>query len=100
MLQSHLLYDVHLVEFAPPCLKLRLTERAPKNLSKQLEDLLKKVKGEDWTIAISGEIGQPTLHEKERQTLEERRQMILQLPLVKTLIETFPGTTLTHIEDN
>lgn len=100
MLQAHLLYDVHLVEFAPPCLKLRLTEKAPQNLPKQLEDLLKKVKGEDWTIAISGEIGQPTLHEKEQKTLEDRRQMILQTPLVKTLIETFPGTTLTHIEDN
>lgn len=100
MLQAHLLYDVHLVEFAPPYLKLRLTERAPKSLPKQLEDLLKKLRDEDWTIAISAEIGQPSLHEKEQQALEERRQRILQTPLVKALIETFPGTTLTHIEDN
>ena len=100
MLQAHLLYDVHLVEFAPPRLKLRLTERAPKNLPKQLEDLLKKLRDEVWTIAISTEIGQPSLHEKEQQALEERKQRILQAPLVKTLIETFPGTTLTHIEDN
>ncbi|MDZ4322853.1 MAG: hypothetical protein U1A05_02050 [Alphaproteobacteria bacterium] len=100
MLQAHLLYDVHLVEFAPPCLKLRLTERAPKNLPKHLEDLLKKLRDEVWMIAISAEMGQPSLHEKEQQALEERRQRILQTPLVKTLIETFPGTTLTHIEDN
>ncbi|MBL8676843.1 MAG: hypothetical protein JNJ47_05410 [Alphaproteobacteria bacterium] len=100
MLQAHLLYDVHLVEFAPPCLKLRLTERAPKSLPKQLEELLKKLRDEVWMIAISDEIGQPTLHEKEKQTTEERRQRILQIPLVEALIKTFPMTTLTHIEDH
>jgi len=99
LLHGNLLYDVHLVEFAPPTLTLRLTEKAPKNLPQQLQDLLKKIKDEVWTIAISQEIGHPTLREKEQKAQEERRLAILQDPLVKTVMEAFPGTTLVEIED-
>ena len=87
------------MEFSPPTLTLRLSKKAPKSLPQQLQDLLKKKRDEAWTIAISEEIGHPTLREKEQKVLEERREAILQDPFVKTLIETFPGTTLVEIED-
>lgn len=99
MLQAHLLYDVHLIQFSPPTLTLRLSEKAPKTLPKQLQDLIKTKLGKQWTIAISDEIGQPTLHEKAQLALEDRRQKILQAPLVKVLMEAFPGTTLIQRED-
>jgi len=50
-------------------------------------------------IAISDEIGHPTLHEQEQKVHEERRESILQDPLVKTLMKTFPGATLVDIEN-
>ena len=99
LLHGNLLYDTHLVTFFPPILTLRLSQKAPKNLPQQLQDLLKKKRNEAWTIAISEEIGHPTLHEQEQNAHEERRELILQDPLVKTVIETFPGTTLVDIED-
>ena len=99
ILHAHLLYDVHLVNFAPLTLTLRLSPKAPANLPQQLGALLKKERGELWTIAISDEIGHPTLHEKAQQAQEDHRQAILQNPLVKGLMEIFPGTTLVAIEN-
>lgn len=99
LLHGNLMYDIHLVTFSPPTLTLRLTQKAPKNLPQQLQDLLKKIRGEVWTIAISEEIGHPTLYEKEQKAREEHRETILQDPLVKTVMEAFPGTTLVEIED-
>jgi DNA polymerase-3 subunit gamma/tau len=94
ILHGHLFFDTHLVAFLPPILTLRLSNKAPKDLSHQLELLLKKKKNEAWTIAISDEIGQPTLYEKEKLIQEERKNAILQEPLVKMVLEAFPGTTL------
>lgn len=99
ILHGHLFYDTHLVSFAPPCLTLRLSQKAPKNLAQQLELLLKKKKNETWTIAISDEIGHPTLHEKEETIHRDRQKAILQEPLVKMIIEAFPGTTLIDSHD-
>ncbi len=99
ILHAHLLYDVHLVSFSPPHLTFRLSQKAPQNLPQQLQSLLKKKTGETWMIAISDEIGHPTLHEKVESLQEERRNTILQTPLVKMLVEAFPGTTLVQIED-
>ena len=99
MLQAHLSYDVHLVDFGPSTLTLRLLEKAPKTLPKQLQDLLKTKLDALWTIAISDEIGHPTLHEKAQKALEDRRQLIMNAPLVQEVMGAFPGSTLIHIED-
>lgn len=99
ILHGHLLYDVHLIGFSPLNLTLRLSQKAPKDLPRQLEGLLKKKRGEAWTIAISDEIGHLTLHEKDQKASEERRAEILKEPLVTLLMDALPGTTLVHVED-
>lgn len=93
------MYDTHLITFAPGNITLRLTSRASKDLPQKLAALLKMKRGEDWTIAISDEIGHPTLHEKAQSILEKRRAEILETPIVKLLTEAFPGTTLVTIEE-
>jgi len=99
ILHAHLFYDVHLVEFSPPRLTFRLSSKAPKNLPHLLESLLNKKREEVWTIAISEEMGHPTLYEDEQKAIEEHRNTILTTPLVKLLVDAFPGTTLVQIED-
>lgn len=99
ILHAHLLYDVHLVAFSPFHLTLRLSQKAPRELPRQLETLLKKQRGEAWTIAISDEIGHLTLHEKNQKASEERQAEVLKAPLVKILMDAFPGTELIHVED-
>lgn len=88
-----------MVHFEPLKITLRLSDKAPASLPQNLQALLKKATEETWTIAISDEMGQPTLNEKEKQRMEEKKQAILQDLLVKSLNETFPGTTLVHFED-
>jgi len=99
LLHAHLLYEVHLVDFKPFHLTIRLSQKAPKDLPLQLQNLLKKKRDEVWTIAISDEIGHPTLHEQEQKAQEERRTTILQDPLVKSLKEAFPEATLLEIKE-
>jgi hypothetical protein len=99
ILHASLIYHVHLVDFSPLTLTLRLLPEAPKDLPQHLEALLKKKRDEAWTIAISDEIGHPTLHEKEQKSIEDRKQALLRAPLVKLLTDNFPGTTLIHNED-
>lgn len=98
-LHARLFYDVHLVTFSPPLLSLRLSQNFPKELLQHLQALLKKKTGEDWTIAISDKIGQPTLHEREQQVQEEQQNAIKETPVVKLLLEAFPGTTLVQMKD-
>lgn len=100
ILHGHLFFDTHLVVFSPPQLTLRLSKKVPKDLPQQIEGLLKKKKNEVWTIAISDEIGQPTLYEKEKKTQQDRKNAILQEPLVKMITEAFPGTTLMDTQNN
>lgn len=100
ILHGHLFFDAHLVAFAPPQVTLRLSPKNPQDIKQRLEQLLKKKKNQTWTIAISNEIGQPTLHEKEEQNKQDRRNAILQEPLVKMIIEAFPGTTLIENHPN
>lgn len=99
LLHSHLLYDVHLVSFAPPQITVRLSSKAPKDFPHQLQTLLKKKRNEVWTIAISEEIGHPSLHEKMKKIQEEKRKTILETSFVKTLMEAFPGTQLVEVKD-
>jgi DNA polymerase-3 subunit gamma/tau len=98
-LHGHLLYDAHLVTFAPSLLELRLSQNFPKELLQSLQVLLKKKMGEDWTIAISDKIGQPTLHEQGQQVQEEKRNAIRETPVVRLLLEAFPGATLVQVKD-
>jgi DNA polymerase-3 subunit gamma/tau len=98
-LHAHLLYDAHLVTFAPPLLELRLSQNFPKELLQHFQTLLKKKTREDWTIAISDKIGQPTLHEQAQQVQEEHQNAIKETPVVKLLLEAFPGTTLVQMKD-
>ncbi len=99
LLHAHLLYDVNLIDFSPPTITLRISKKAPQDLPQKLQNLIKKKKNEVWTIAISDEIGHPTLHEQEQKAQEERREAILQDPLVKTLMESFPDAILLEITD-
>ncbi len=99
IMHGYLTHDVHLVAFESFQLTLKLLPKAPQNLPQQLQELLKKQRNEEWTIAISDEIGQPTLYEKAQSAREARRQRMLETPLVKQVMDTFPGTTLAKIEE-
>jgi DNA polymerase-3 subunit gamma/tau len=94
ILASHLAGDVHLVRFERGRIELRPNNRAPRNFAGSLSRLLQEATGERWVVTISQEPGEATLRDQEQASAERARKEILNLPLVRAVLETFPGARL------
>jgi DNA polymerase III subunit gamma/tau len=99
ILQANLVKNVHLVQFEPGRLELRLEPQAPANLPNRLGALLTEWTGTRWVVAISGEAGEPTLGEQAAAAELQQRTEVLAHPLVQAAMAAFPGATLEAIYD-
>jgi DNA polymerase III subunit gamma/tau len=99
ILQANLVSNVHLVQFEPGRLELRLKPQAPANLPNRLGALLTEWTGSRWVVAISGEEGEPTLGEQAAAAALQQRTEVLAHPLVQAAMAAFPGATLEAIYD-
>ncbi len=94
ILANHLMDDVHLVRFEPGRIEIRVRDAAPPNLASRFATVLEQACGSRWVISISQGEGAPTLREQNREAEAEKRRLLLQHPLVKAAMETFPGAEL------
>jgi DNA polymerase III subunit gamma/tau len=94
MLYAHLRQSVHLVRFAPPVIEMRLEPHAPRDLAQKLAALLEAETNRRWTIALSNAPGEPTLDEAEGAAAGAALQSAIDHPLVKAILETFPGAKI------
>ncbi len=94
LLHGHLLHSVHLVKFAPPVIELRPHEDAPRTLAADLGKLLGAATGTRWTIVLSAEEGAPTLAAEGRQAEAQRRADVADHPLVRAILDAFPGARI------
>jgi DNA polymerase-3 subunit gamma/tau len=94
MLHAHLRQSVHLVQFAPPVIELRLEPAAPRDLAAKLAALLEAETGRRWTIALSHLAGAPTIDEVERAAETAARQDAVDHPLMRAILEFFPGARI------
>ncbi|HIP80683.1 MAG TPA: DNA polymerase III subunit gamma/tau, partial [Kiloniellaceae bacterium] len=99
MLANHLMDDVHLVSFEPGRIEINVREAAPPNLASRFAAVLEEVCGNRWIIAISQEPGAPTLREQERAAEAGKRAAVMEHPLVKAALETFPDAELVARRD-
>jgi DNA polymerase-3 subunit gamma/tau len=97
MLHAHLTHSVHLVRFAPPIIELRTEPSAPRDLAAKLSALLGRVTGTRWTIALSAEEGASTLAAQAEAATEVQRTEALAHPLVRAVMEAFPGARIEAI---
>lgn len=93
ILYSSLMQDVHLVEFRVGKIILRLGDKAPATLPKQLQDLLSRRTGKPWLIDIVSEGGAATIIEQKRQQQQQMEQSALEHSVVQEMIAQFPGIT-------
>lgn len=93
LLYSYLMQDVHLVSFAPYQISLRLNNRAPKTLPKELEALLLQATGEEWQIVPCDAKGQETLIDQQKSKQQQLEAASLNHPIVQEIIAAFPGAT-------
>lgn len=99
MLHSHLRHSVHLVRFAPGLIELRPEPVAPRDLAARLGALLLAETGRRWTIALSASGGEPTLGEQEQEAAVTRRTAAVEHPLVRAILDAFPGAKVGTVRD-
>jgi DNA polymerase-3 subunit gamma/tau len=98
-LHANLVHFVHVVRFAPGLIEFRPEPDAPRTLAAQLAAFLHAYTGHRWTIAISTEPGAPTLAEQGEAADAARRSAAEAHPLVRAIMEAFPGATLSQVQD-
>ncbi len=90
---------MHLVRFAPPVIELRPQPDAPRDLASRLAAVLTEATGTRWTIALSTAPGEPTLAEQGMAADVARRSVAAEHPLVRAILETFPGARIEAVHD-
>ena len=99
LLHGHLLHSVHLVRFAPGVIELRPHADAPRDLAQKLAAMLLRTTGTRWTIAISAAQGEATLAEQGDSADRARRSTAAEHPLVRAIMEAFPGARIEAVRD-
>ena len=99
VLKVHLENDVHLVSLEPGRLEFRPGPRAPRTLAGDLAQKLKDWTGIRWVVTLAREGGAPTLAEQKKQAKAARHERVLQEPLVRAVLDRFPGAEIIAVRD-
>jgi DNA polymerase-3 subunit gamma/tau len=99
LIRTHLWSHVHLVAFEPGRIEFRPTEGAPRDLASRLMQLLGEWTGRRWTAIISPAAGAPTLAEDAARRDGEMRSEVSVHPLVRAVLDTFPGATIAAVRE-
>jgi DNA polymerase-3 subunit gamma/tau len=101
LIRSHLREHVHLIAFEPGRIEFRPAEAAPSSLANRVSQLLSEWTGKRWLVARSEEVGQgePTLREQEDHRERDLRNEVASHPLVRAVLETFPGATIAAVRE-
>ncbi|MBM3503794.1 MAG: DNA polymerase III subunit gamma/tau [Alphaproteobacteria bacterium] len=97
ILRSQLVTNVHLVRFEPGRIEVRLSDRAPARLPHQLKEFLDRETGTRWTVTLSREAGQPTLHELREATTRKIKAEAESDPRVQAVLDAFPGAKVREV---
>src|SRR3954451_23760637 len=99
LLRSHLVSNVHPVSFEPGRIEFRPADAAPRDLANRLGQLLGEWTGMRWVVAVSQAAGAPTLATQQAERDSLLRNEVAAHPLVRAVLETFPGTTIASVRD-
>ncbi len=99
VLKVHIENDMHLVRLEPGRLEFRPTPRAPRTLAGDLQQKLRDWTGARWTVSISNDTGAPTLAEAKKSHHAARVEAVLQAPLVRAVLDRFPGAEIVAVRD-
>jgi DNA polymerase-3 subunit gamma/tau len=99
VLRTHLVAHCHLVRFEVGRIELRLAPGAPRDLPNRLGQLLGEWTGLRWVVSISSEAGEPTLAEQEERRVRDLREQAAEDPMVRAVLETFPGAVIEAVRE-
>ncbi|MBU6298313.1 MAG: DNA polymerase III subunit gamma/tau [Alphaproteobacteria bacterium] len=99
VLKVHIENDMHLIGLEPGRLEFRPGDRAPKTLAADLGQKLKDWTGARWLVTVAREGGAPTLAEQKKAAKAARHERVLQEPLVRAVMDRFPGAEIVAVHD-
>jgi DNA polymerase-3 subunit gamma/tau len=99
LLQASLHHDVHLIDYKPGEMTVRLSSLAPRDFVPKLSEKLKLWTGIPWKIHVMSEGGDLTLAEQNQQEKKAMMAKIHANPLVKATLESFPGAVIESLEE-
>jgi DNA polymerase-3 subunit gamma/tau len=92
--------DVRLVSFRPGAVAINPSGSVPVDLASRMRSCLKTWTGNDWVVSISSETGEESLRQQEASREQARMAEVLEDPLVKRVLEIFPGARVANITDH
>jgi DNA polymerase-3 subunit gamma/tau len=98
ILQSILRHDVHLVDYKPGILRVRLSEKAPKDFVPTIKKLLLEWTANEWQIICDDSGGGETIKQQQDNKRLELESQIKDDPLYKEAIAIFPQARLESVE--
>lgn len=97
IIYDSIINELHLVNFKPERLEIRLAASAPKDLPNKINNMLNSWTGNRWGVVISSEAGQSTL----AQQLAARKQAAIEASkedeLVKEVLKYFPDALVKDV---
>ena len=97
ILRANVINNIHLVHFEPGRIDVKLGDHAPRELPYELAKFLTENTSRRWTVTISNEAGQPTLQQQWDGAVAQEKARVSQLPLVKSVLDTFPGAKINDV---
>jgi DNA polymerase-3 subunit gamma/tau len=98
-LKNELERYVRPVRFARGTIEMALAEGAPQGLAGELARKLEAWTGERWIVSVSNELGEPTLREEARAKRDSVFLEARKHPVVKAVLERFPGAEISDVHD-
>jgi len=88
---------IRLVSYSPGRIEFQPTDKAPHDLAQRLGQRLQGWTGARWAVTLVNEGGATTIAEVRDADQLALEQEALEHPLVKAVLETFPGAKITRI---
>ncbi len=89
--------QVRPVHFEPGKIEFNAGDAADRTLVQRLKSFLIEQTGQDWAVALSNAPGGPTLADLKAQDAADARARAADHPLVKAVLETFPGAVVDDV---
>lgn len=99
VLKVHIENDMHLVRLEPGQIEFRPSAKAPRTLAADLAQKLKEWTGTRWVVSVAREGGAPTIAEARRATAQAKLDSVAQEPLVREVLDRFPGAEIVGVYD-
>ena len=90
---------IHLVHLEHGKIEFRPDNRAPASLAGDLAQKLKDWTGTRWVVTVAREGGDATLAEQKKSAKAQRLESVLQEPMVRAVLDRFPGAQVVAVRD-